>query len=103
MNLAIRTPRVYILLPRRLRRTKMTPNKRPQNIMSRILHNTAIHGMRLMPRSGISPTSIVPVRDPKVLVLPLLELEVVAHLAEVPESEDLVFAVGDDVSAVAFG
>lgn len=53
-------------------------------------------------RDSIDPP-IIKVRYAVVLVLHLLKLEVRAHLAEIPETEDLVLAIRDDVPSVALG
>lgn len=53
-------------------------------------------------RDSIDPP-VVKVGYAIVHVLHLLKLEVGAHLAEVPESQRLVLAVRDNVTAIAFG
>lgn len=58
MNLAIGPSRVDILLTRRFCRTEMTADESAEDLMSRVLHDTAVHRVRPMFRFRICATPV---------------------------------------------
>ena len=80
----VRRTRVYVLLTGRLCRTEVAADESAQNLMSGVLHDTAVQGVCLVSWSRVSLPSVVEVGDAIVLLGYAFEVAITPHHAEVP-------------------
>lgn len=78
----------------------MTPDEGAQDLVAGELHDTAIERVGLVSRLGVALCSVVEVWNAVVLLRDALEVAVTPHHAQIPKTEDLVFAVRNHVAAI---
>lgn len=121
MYAAVLRARVNVLSACRLGGAEMAPDERPHHHVAAISHDAAVFRVRLKPlRAAVripnepkaeasAPTPaqsgrhepIVKVLQAVVLALDRLVVLVRTHLTEIPQAQRLVFAVRDDIPAIA--